>query len=75
MSCYEQFGWTSDDIPRLPYSEAQYLSIYFEELSAHNHRQAKEAERNARSDESESPGIHKEVVLRLSDDDEEDEDE
>ena len=33
LSCYEQFGWTPDDVMRCPASEAALLSVYFEELS------------------------------------------
>lgn len=41
MSCYEQFGWSPQAVRELPGREAELLSIYFEELSAHHAKQAR----------------------------------
>jgi hypothetical protein len=41
VSCYSEFGWTPDDIPRIPLEEAERLAIYFEELGAYHYRQNK----------------------------------
>ncbi len=42
MQCYEQFGWLPKDILALPVGEAELLSIYFEEVAAHQYRTNKE---------------------------------
>lgn len=51
------------------------LSIYFEELAAHNHQQLKEAEDNAHANDYQDSGPRKRVVARFADDNDDDEDE
>jgi hypothetical protein len=42
-SCYKEFGWDYNQVAGLPDSEAWKLAIVFEEVSAYEYKQNKEA--------------------------------
>jgi hypothetical protein len=73
VSCYEQFGWSPDDVRALPGKEAELLSVYFEELSAH---QAKQIRKHKNNSGSGSSGNRSDEIteFELKDDDWEDDD-
>lgn len=56
MSCYEQFHWTPDIVRKLPWTEAQLLSIYFEEQALKSAEDRAAMERNSRSSSPSSGG-------------------
>ena len=41
LACYNEFGWTPDQVRALPESEAALLAIYFEETGAYQYKQNK----------------------------------
>lgn len=41
VQCYEQFGWSPETVANIPATEADMLSIYFEETAAYQYKQNK----------------------------------
>lgn len=44
MQCYERYHWTPDDIKRIPKWEAERLSVWFEEVTYHESKKARDIE-------------------------------
>lgn len=68
MQCYETFGWSPEQLYQLSDTEASLLSIYFEEVAAHQYRQQKEMTGNTNKPSSATEIV--EIELGDLDDDE-----